>query len=370
MEDEVKMEDKGTITIKKSTLKKVGIFLGAIILIVIAVFAYNNFKGPTGAAVVDEVTTETGKVNLVVLNDKRCASCDTTGVVAQLKQLFPDLEVKEVDYGSKEGKKLYESTGVVNLPALLFDDSVITAEGYPQVQRYLENKGGYLSLRIGAKHDPKAEICDNGIDDTGNGKVDCEDETCENKMECREEKLNHLQVFIMSDCPYGRKAVEALKGVVDNFGESIDYEVHYIANEAGDGFNSLHGQYEVDENIIQLCAKEHSPEKWLDYLYCRSTKGVREKDWKECAGEVGVDIEKVEACFGGEEGKNLLREDIKIANGLGISASPTWLANNRYKFSGIDAETVKTNFCNYNEDLEGCKNTLSTDTGGVASGSC
>ncbi len=43
----------------------------------------------------------------------------------------------------------------------------------------------------------------------------------------------------------------------------------------------------------------------------------------------------------------------------GIGASPTWLANNKYKFSGIDAQTIKTNLCAHNPKLAGCDATLS-----------
>ncbi|MBW2992149.1 hypothetical protein KY345_02935 [Candidatus Woesearchaeota archaeon] len=310
------------------------------------------------------------KVLAVVLNDKRCAECDVSGIIASLESIFPGLQTIELDYSSEQGKMIYEEAGITYLPAILFDETVEEGEGYANVQPYLEEAGKYTNLRIGASFDPTKEICNNRIDDTGNGKTDCDDDGCVNSMECREEKENHLQVFIMSDCPYGRKAVEALKGVIDNFGDALDYEIHYIASEDGDGFRSLHGQYEVDEDIIQLCVKEHSPEEWFDYMYCRSTKGVRGIEWTECGNEAGVDIGAVQACFDGDEGKDLLREDIKIADGLGIGASPTWLANNKYAFGGIDSETVKSNFCSYNEGLEGCENTLSSDTGGVASGSC
>ncbi len=306
------------------------------------------------------------KVNAMLLNDKRCAECDTTSLVGQLKGLFPGLSLKEYDYGSAEGKKLYEDSGLKALPAVLFDESVEAAEGYSSVQRYLEPAGAYTSLRIGAQFDPAAEICTNGMDDTGNGLVDCSDPTCESTLECRPEKDGHLTVFTMSDCPYGRLAVKALKEVADNFPD-MDYEVHYIASETASGFSSLHGQYEVDEDIIQLCVKEHSPAVWFDYIYCRSDKGVKGIDWKGCAADVGVDIESVQECFDSEEGAQLLREDILIADSLGISASPTWLANNRYKFSGLDAQTVKTQYCTYNPG-EGCDATLSG--GSVPSGSC
>lgn len=310
---------------------------------------------------------EPATVNMIVLNDERCEACDVTRLVSQLKALFPGLQVQEYDYHSEKGKAAYENLGLQALPAIIFDETVKEGEGYSNLQGYLQPVDKYYSLAIGATFDPTQEICDNNQDDTANGLVDCEDPDCTGAMECREEQENLLQVFIMSDCPYGREAVKALKDVVENFPE-MEYEIHYIASETPNGFQSLHGQYEVDEDIVQLCVKEHSPEQWFDYVYCRSTNGVKGIDWNVCAEDAGVAVEAVQTCFEGEEGPELLSEDIAIANSLGVSASPTWLANNRHVFSGITPEVVKTNFCQYN-DLPGCENVLDTSSE-VPSGSC
>ena len=308
------------------------------------------------------------KLNMIVLNDERCADCTSvTNLYSQLRSLFPGLQIQEYDYSDAEGKALYDSLNLKYLPAMLFGSEIVNTSSYNQVRAYLVPVGNYYYLRIGSDFDPTSEICTNGIDDTDNGLIDCEDPECEGTIECRPEIENHVQVFIMSDCPYGREAIKAMNGVKDNFGDALSYEVHYIASETTDGFSSLHGQYEVDEDIVQLCVLEYSPEVWFDYMYCRSSNGVNGIDWKTCATSTGVDITSVETCFEGEEGKELLREDIKLAQGLGISASPTWLANNKYTFSGIDAETVKTQICKYN-DLDGCENTLSSNS--AASGSC
>jgi len=327
----------------------------------------NEYESDRPAACDD--IPEPVKVNVLILNDKRCAECDTSRLVGQLKGYFPGLDVIAYDYSDAKGKEMYDTYGLKALPAMLFDDSMLEAENYAQVQRYLEQVDDKYTLRVGAQFDPTAEICDNNKDDTGNGMVDCDDETCKDTMECREEIEQHLQVFVMSDCPYGTRALKVLKEIADNFGDNLDFEVHYIANEAGNGFTSLHGQYEVDENIIQLCVFEHSPDAWLDYVYCRSDKGVKGIDWTECADETGVDKDAVQECFDSGAGADLLREDIKIANGLKIGASPTWLANNRYQFGGIDAEAVKTQFCTYNSGTTGCENTLSGQAA-APSGSC
>jgi hypothetical protein len=44
--------------------------------------------------------------------------------------------------------------------------------------------------------------------------------------------------------------------------------------------------------------------------------------------------------------------------------------NNKYKFSGIDAETVRKNLCDHNKDLKGCENKLSGQSGAPVQGGC
>ncbi|HDH96819.1 MAG TPA: hypothetical protein ENF73_03720, partial [Proteobacteria bacterium] len=55
----------------------------------------------------------------------------------------------------------------------------------------------------------------------------------------------HVQLFVMSDCPYGRmaensiiRALKALKGY-------IDFELRFVVSQRGDKHSSLHGQKEV-----------------------------------------------------------------------------------------------------------------------------
>jgi len=355
---------------KKQIVRKCGFWKAfAIILFILllaSIFTHGfRFGGITGKA-----TAGTG-VSVTVLSDSRCDKCDTTGLIAQLRALSPDLKVTELDYNDENGKNLYDELGIKYLPAVLFDKSVEDTAQYEKLQMYLVPAGDYLSLRIGADFNPEAEICDNGIDDTGNDLVDCEDPDCENSLVCRKEIKKSLQVFVMSHCPFGTKALDSMEEVLDAFKEdNIRFDVHYIAAENPDGtFNSLHGQQEVEENIRQLCAKKYyeSDYKYMKYIWCRN-KEINSGDWEDCAKDNGMSVTKIKACSEGDEGKELLREDILVAQGLGIGASPTWLANNKYQFGGIDAETIKSNFCKYNSKLKGCSATLSSDES--AEGSC
>jgi hypothetical protein len=147
--------------------------------------------------------------------------------------------------------------------------------------------------------------------------------------------------------------------------------VHFIGSGTADkGLTSMHGQAEVDEDIREICAMKLYAKnyKYMDYVLCRN-KDIRSTDWEKCAVG-GIDAKAIKKCVDSGQGKKLLEEDFKVASGMGIGASPTWLANNRYKFSGIDAESIRKNVCSHNKDLKNCDKTLSGNTGAPVQGGC
>ena len=318
---------------------------------------------------------EPKKVNAIVLTDARCKTCNSDRILGQIKGMFPGLNATTFDYTKGAGKAKYEAmskTSKLLLPAILFDNTVKEAQGYARVQRYLVPHGEWHLLRLGAKWDPTAEICDNKKDDTGNGKVDCDDPTCAQQLVCREEKKKQLDVFVMSQCPFGVRALDAMDEVLKNFGDEMNFKIHFIADEdpnSPSGFRALHGEPEVRENIRELCAIKHYAKgrKYMDYILCRN-KNIRSEDWKACTGKNGIKASVIEKCSTGAEGKKLHGDDIKIAKSLGIGASPTWLANNKHKFSGVDPETIKRNFCQHNPGTKNCDKKLSGPKQGAPSG--
>lgn len=317
------------------------------------------------------------KVQAFFLSDKRCPKCDIAPLEPRLRNEFGGLTVTHLDYMSEEGKKLYNELHEKNanfrfLPAILFDKSIEQdKDGMATIQRFLVDVGDYKSLRLGGQFDPTAEICDNKIDDTNNGKIDCDDPTCKEDLICRPEKPNQIDLFVMSQCPYGAKAVIAMQDVIKNFAGKLKLNIHFIGSEQGGKLTSMHGPAEVEEDIRQACAiKQYTKnQKYMSYLTCRSAD-YRSPNWEACTGKDGISASVIKKCVE-SEGEALLKKDFELAQLLNINASPTLLANNKYKFNGIDAETIKKNFCQYNSSLDGCKNTLSSNTSGnVPAGSC
>jgi hypothetical protein len=318
-------------------------------------------------------------VSAIFFSDLRCPKCDIHGLEARLRSDLAGLKVKNVDYKTDEGKALYADLqkaqpGFKFLPVILLDKSVEKdQEGYAALKNYLRPLGDWWEVAINGQFDPTAEICDNKIDDDGNGKVDCDDDACKQAMACRPERAKTLELFVMSQCPYGAKALIATNDVAQHFGKDINVDVHFIGNGTEASLSSMHGQGEVDEDIREICARDHykANHQSLKYMACRS-KNPRSPDWQSCAKEAGIDEAVIQKCFDGE-GKKLLAEDFKLAQTMKIGASPTFIGNGRRQFNAIEASAVQKQYCQDNPSLEQCKSEVTVGDPAAAAapaGSC
>ncbi|MBW2996565.1 hypothetical protein KY332_04680 [Candidatus Woesearchaeota archaeon] len=316
----VKKEEPEPFVIEEdnSNAKKWKIVSAVLAILLIAAvwtggFGFERGKSPTGAAV--------GEASgILILNDERCESCDTTNLIAQLTESFPDVEMTELDYSSDQGAELYKDAELTVLPAVLFKDEIKDHEGYAQVEQFLDQAGDYLSLRIGATFDPNAEICDNDVDDNDDGKTDCEDESCSGSWMCMEKKdVPEVELFVMSHCPYGTQIEKGMIPVVELLGDKIDFEVKFCDY-------AMHGQTELDEQTTQFCIQEEQKSKYLDYLKCFLKEGKS----AECITEAGVDATAAALC------EQLTDVEYKITENFGDKS--TWKGN--FPTFNIHAEEV------------------------------
>jgi 2-hydroxychromene-2-carboxylate isomerase len=312
-----------------------------------------NTDGKKPAACAD--IPESPKVNVTILSDKRCgADCDTGRLQQSLGGAIGAPVMTNLDYTSPEGKSLYASLGSPPLPAAVFDSTLdADKDALAALSRNLKDAGGHRVVSAGAWNPACA-------DDGG-----CKLDACKSTMQCRPEVPKKLDVFVMAQCPYGVKGLDAMKEVTDNFkkaGDPIDFQVHYIGDGDSSGLTSMHGPGEVAEDLREACAIKHYGKglKYMDYVWCRN-KSIRDPNWQSCTGgSTGIDTDVIKKCSeGSDEGKQLVATSFAESKALGIGASPTWLANNKYKFSGIDAKTIQSNLCAHNAKLAGCDATLS-----------
>ncbi|MBN2803481.1 MAG: hypothetical protein JXR91_10325 [Deltaproteobacteria bacterium] len=332
------------------------------------------------------------KVEVTVVTDKRCIgkTCNPRRFLSFVRNTFEGAEIKTIDYSETEGKALFEKSKQQFLPIAVFEGNVEKAEaGFARLKRRMEkmDSGDYvypLGKQGRPPWDPKAEICDDGKDNTGNGQVDCDDDTCKSRKICREEIKNRVDLFVMSHCPYGVRTVDATIPVIDHFkkeGKDFDLKIHFIGNENAGQFSSMHGPSEVNEDIRQLCAQAHYGKdyKFMDYISCRNdayqkNRG-REEDnaWESCA-KGGISAAVISKCAEGDEGKALISESFKLAGELGITGSPSWLLNNRTEMRARAPQQIKSEFCAANPEAKGCNKEMKVDpseaVAPVPAGSC
>ncbi len=143
-------------------------------------------------------------------------------------------------------------------------------------------------------------------------------------------KNNKLEVFIMSGCPFGVKAAEAIidyieRGKIDKSAVSIHYIGDVYEKEGGYKFNSLHGDDEWKENMRQIVIAKYYPDKFIPYMKMR-LKNYQSSEWQSYAKEAGIGLEELEDKIN-KEGERLLAEDFKYTSSLKITISPTFLVD-------------------------------------------
>ena len=303
---------------------------------------------------------ESPKVNVTLLSDKRCAECDTKRFEGMIRQRVANPVLTSLDYADAQGKAMFEKIKPAQLPVAVFDATLDADKEAATV--FARNQRVVGDLKVVAMGGSWNPAC---ADEGG-----CDKDDCKNTLQCRKEEPNKLEIFAMSQCPFGVKGFDAMQEVLKNFNNEIDFSIHYIGNgDAAKGLTSMHGQGEVDEDIRQLCAIKKYPKKYkfMEYIWCRD-KNIKDTNWESCASEKsGFDAKALKKCFEGEDGKKLLEASFKYSAESGMSSSPSWLVNGKYKFSGIDAETIKTNFCAHNK-IKGCENKLSGPPAAPAGG--
>jgi glutaredoxin len=167
-----------------------------------------------------------------------------------------------------------------------------------------------------------------------------------------------IELFVMSQCPYGVQAEEVVKKVIDGFGGEVNLSLHFIADANSNGsFSSLHGQPEVEEDLRQVCIMKYYPNSLLEYLSCVATGYTNVGSiWESCASQNKIDVNIIEGCSTGSEGKALLSENIKRSDEAGVSLSPTIYLNGQAYSGGRDESSLTRGVCTLIPGSSTCKN--------------
>lgn len=155
-----------------------------------------------------------------------------------------------------------------------------------------------------------------------NGQLVFEHQTRNGVYANKELRPNELDLFVMSQCPYGVRAenqiIDLLK--LERLPKDLKINVRYIVSERNGEINSLHGSAEWEEDVRQIIIREKYPNKFWKYLEIRN-KDYRSSLWDKAAEEAGINP-RIFAKYW-KFGLEKLKEDIKITEEYNVSGSPT-----------------------------------------------
>lgn len=199
--------------------------------------------------------------------------------------------------------------------------------------------------------------------------------------EMQKSEVPTVQLFLMSNCPYGNQAENGIADVVYLLEEEIEFEPVYIISGSDGNYNSLHGEYELNQGIREkIVYNLYGEKKWMEFVYdvnqnCFAGKTSSEAGsaidacWKESADRTGVDVAAVEAEF---EANFTAIADGEVAktNAAMVSGSPTLIMNGGIYQGSRTPEAFKSWICTgFVEEPTICSESLSEEGAG-ATGSC
>ncbi len=134
-----------------------------------------------------------------------------------------------------------------------------------------------------------------------------------------------LDLYIMSQCPYGCAALKQFVSFVTTF-PGVEWHVWFIGSVSMDGsMSSLHGPDEVNDELWWLAVASEYPDAWLEFLKARSYSADTKSE--TVIRSMGLDIPKLQAWIA-RKGRAELAQQYTRSMRMGINASPTLLVNN------------------------------------------
>ncbi len=236
------------------------------------------------------------EISLLIITPKACRACETEKVVAFLKKSFPGIRATYLYYPDAKADKLIKDYKITGLPAYFLSKEAETQKGFAGLKDGLEKKGDFYLL--------KPEI--GGI----------------SYFLGRKMLKGSLDLFISL---YDKNAASVLEAA-----REFNPVIHFLAVGEQDNFDAKAGKLEVEEYLRSLCVQKHYPGNFWNYITCR-TRNLDTSWWEDCLE--GFDAQLIKSCARGEEGKNLLRENVKLNKELGVMFGPTYLLDNQEIFS-------------------------------------
>jgi len=171
-----------------------------------------------------------------------------------------------------------------------------------------------------------------------------------NKAAAKRDSSRVYDLYIMSLCPYGIRALGDLSELIRAFPHR-EWNVWFIGRADGDQLSSLRGEPEMLDEALWLAVKALYPYRYHEFLFLR---GSSVASTEELLHEMGLNVSNLRK-WADENGQSELKKHYIRSTGLGVNASPTLYVNNnpynkrigggRLVREECNAAAVKPHFC-------------------------
>jgi glutaredoxin len=171
------------------------------------------------------------------------------------------------------------------------------------------------------------------------------------------ENAAKLDLYVMSQCPYGVQAMDEAIEAKKLLGSDLDLNIIHIFYDKEmysgkedqyciDELCGMHGVNEVKGDIVQLCALNQDKVAALDMISCMNKDYSQiPNNWESCAQEANLDVNSIKTCYEGDQGYQLGLESKKVAKDIGASGSPTIYLNDETYVGGRKAIDFERTIC-------------------------
>ncbi|MDD5107964.1 MAG: hypothetical protein PHC29_00420 [Candidatus Omnitrophica bacterium] len=244
------------------------------------------------------------KVNLLVINVKDCVVCNAEPVISTLKKKIPGIITRYLYYPVPEAQNKIKELSIQELPVYIFGKEIENTEGFSDIKNDF--------LQIDNEYILKPQV--SGLSYFLN----------------RKEKKGNFDLFISL---FDKSTYEVLLGMKD-----FKPNLHFLTTEKNEGFDAKNGNLEVEEDLRGVCVQKYFPQRFWDYLICRS-KHIDNSYWEDCIA--GADPLKIKNCARGPEGVKLLKENISLNKEIKVMYGPVYLLDNHEIFSSRGVPSKK-----------------------------
>ncbi len=240
--------------------------------------------------------SQPNKISFSVIEPKDCTTCNSSPFIEAMKKQFPGLDVTYIKYPDPKSEKLIKEFDIKGLPVYLFAKDIENEKGFDRLSKNMELKGDlYLvkpefsgfSYFLGRKKDK--------------GKFD-------------------LFISLYDNNAFG--ILDAVRDFIPS--------LHFLVYDKEGKLDAAKGKAEVEESLRSVCVQKYYPKYFWDYLSCR-VRDINSTWWDACLKE-GTQSDKIKQCALGQEGAELLKENIKLNKDLGVMFGPTFLIDDQEIF--------------------------------------